>query len=295
MMLHVLFVVESFTQIVPPSRQPRTTNPNRPDPATERWYEELRRRENAPTGIGQVETRLARISALKDEARKKIAATREEKQEFGEFLKAKGTGLVRLAALTDCTRILDVTKPDSNCLNYYLPGNAQAYSFRKHDYTHPAFADIERSKDGFVLGGTFVLGLITTLGDIPLESVTSSNEYVSALSAFIPAIEMSKAAQQENYVKHGIPIGTLTYRKQAPVIETNTYLLRSVAYRVRSADGSNEKQLNALNDDDRQDIIVAFRVVRHGPDDTLLLLWKKIVEKESPELQIDLPTIFQKK
>ncbi|MGQ0541287.1 MAG: hypothetical protein ACT4O9_05460 [Blastocatellia bacterium] len=293
--LNLLAVVNLPAQVVHPSRQPRTTNPNRQDPATVRWYEEIQRRENAPTGISYSESYADRFIFHRGEARKKLGPTSEEKREYASVLKLADTRLVRLAALTDCARILDITKPEKECLRYFLPGKAQSYSFRKQDYTHTAFSDIERSKDGFVLGGTFVLGLITSLGDTPIETVISSTENVTALAAFTPSTVMEDAARQESHVKRGMLLGNLTYRKQIPIAEGTTYLLRSVAFRVKFANAPKEKNLGALNEDDRQDVIVVFRVVKRGLDDSILILWKKIAEKDSPVLEVDLAVQSQVK
>lgn len=286
--LNLLAVVNLQAQVVHPSRQSRATDPNRQDPATVRWYEEVQRRENVPTGIGYSESYTDRIIFLRGEARKKLSPTSEEKREYAKLLKLHDARLIRLAALTDCARILNIAKPENDCLRYFLPGRAQAFSFRRNDYSHSAFSDIERSKEGFVLGGTFVLGLITSLGETPIEAVTESNANVAALAAFTPSTVMEDAARQESRVTRGMLLGNLTYRKQIPITEGTTYLLRSVAFRVKFANAPKEKNLGVLNEDDRQDIIIVFRVVRRGPDDTILLLWKKIAEKEAPVLEVDL-------
>lgn len=280
--------IASLAQGTPPVRTPRTTSPNRPDPVTERWYEELRRRENAPSGVGMVETPEGRLVYWQAEARKKLGATKNDKREYAAFLKRPDTGLIRLAPTGDCSRLLDVTKPNSECLHYLLPGKGQAYSFRRHDYSHPAFADLERTPDTFVLGGTFVLGLITTLGEAPIESIDLSDSTVSALTTFMPAVATAEASKQENDLKNGLVIGGQTYRKFASIEEGATYLLRSVAFKVRLTNAPNEKGQASLDSDERRDVTVVFKVVRRDAQDTMLLLWRKLTDKESPLLEVDM-------
>ena len=288
-LLGLLIAGSAAAQVIP-SRPPRTIDPNRPDPATQRWYDELRKRENAPTGIGSVrESNETLIARLTNEARKKLAPADEERGLYEEFLKQPKTGLVRLAAETDCARILDIAHPNNECLNYYLPGKARAYSFRNTDYSHQAYADVQRTKSMFVSPGTFVLGLIASLGDVPIETVSLQHESVSELLRFMPASEINGVTQQEIALTKGLAMGNLTYRKAVPIEENTTYLIRSIAYKANFLNlPKSEKPRGSLNTDDRLDIVVVFRVVRRDLFDNFLLLWKEISRKDSPLLEVDM-------
>lgn len=286
-----VFIADSTSAQVIPTRPPRTADPNRPDPGTQRWYDELRKRENMPTGIGAINNKTvvaAAIAEIYEQARKKMAPTAEEKRIFADFLKQPNTGIVRLGGTVNCKYILDVTKPDQECYNQYIPGGALAFSFRRADYSHIAYSDVKRVNDDFVLPGTFVLGLIATLGDVPIESISDKNALITDLAAFSPASDIDEVAGQDFEIGKGVKVGDLIYRKSVPIREHTTYLLRSVAYRAKFLNlPKSEAKRGSLDEDERSDVIVVFRIVRKGPDDTCLLLWREVARMPSPFLTVD--------
>jgi hypothetical protein len=245
-----------------------------------------------PVGIGPIrESNATLFAKLRDDARAKLGPSREEKRLYSEFLALPGTGLVRLAPEADCMRIVDISKPNEECLNYYLPGRAISYSFRRADYSHEAYADIQRSKGSFTLPGTLVLGLIASLGDIPIESVTAADEYVVDLRGVVPPSGFNEAAAQARAIADGIRIGDLDYAATSPIKENETYLFRSIAYGARFLNmGKSDKAKSSLDEDVRRDIVIVFRVVRKGADDSLLLLWRELDRRPAPVLTVDLAT-----
>jgi hypothetical protein len=290
MFLGLLIAGSAVAQVIP-TRPPRTNDPNRPDPATQRWYDELRKRENMPTGIGAINNRTvvaAAINEIYEHARKKLAPTADEKRIYVDFLKQSNTGIIRIAATVNCKYILDVTQPDQECYNQYIPGSALAFSFRRADYSHNAYSDLKRVNDDFVLPGTFVLGLITSIGDIPIESIGTDNVLVTDLAGFSPASEINEVAGQDFEIIRGLKIGDLIYRKTVPIREHTTYLLRSVAYRAKFLNlPKSESKRGSLDEDERSDVTVVFRIVRKGADDTYLLLWREVARIPSPLLTVD--------
>lgn len=185
-------------------------------------------------------------------------------------------------------RILDIANPDNVCLNYYLPGKARAFSFRKVDYVHQAYADIERAEGLFVSRGTYVLGLIAALGDLPIETWPAQSQLVSDLLRFTPAADIDQVTQQDRDLARGLDIGAVTFRKAAPILPHTTYLLRSVAYKAKFYNiPKTEKKRGSLDEDDRRDVVVVFRVIRKDVDGSLLLLWREVYQKPSPQLTVD--------
>lgn len=276
-----------------PTRPPRVLEPNRPDQGTRAWYDELRKRENMPTGIGAVNNQNvvnAAIAQIYEQARKKLAPTVEEKRLYAEFLSQPNTGIFRLGGRIDCKYILDVTKPDQGCYNQYIPGGALAFSFRRADYSHLVYSDFKRMNDDFVLPGTFVLGLVAPLGDVPIETVHPDSRLVEDLIAFSPATGINDVADQDRQIAGGFKIGDLIYRKSAPVRDQTTYLLRSVAYRAKFLNlpkSESKRGRGSLDEDDRSDVTVVFRLVSKGADDTYLVLWRELARKASPLLTVD--------
>jgi hypothetical protein len=286
----LLTVIECVSQTPVPRTPRQVPDPNRQDPATVRWYEELRKRENAPTGIGSViETQATLYAKLRSEALKKLKPSEDEKERFADFLSQPNTGLIKLGSETDCTKILDVANPDIDCLNHFVEGKARAYSFRKNRYSHQAYADLERFKGNFVVPGTYILGLMCLLGNIPIGSVTLDNENVAALLNFKPATEIDNIIAQEKQITKGLLLGNTTYWKALPIRENTTYLMRSVAYQAKFKNlPKSDKRKGSLDDDDRSDIIVVFRVVQKNPDDSLLLLWKELYRRNAPKTEVDM-------
>lgn len=275
----------------PTTRTPRTNvDPNRQDATTRAWYEELRKRENTPTGIGSVrDTNETLIANLRSAALKKLKPSAEEEKNFGTFLKLPDTGLFKFAAETDCSKILDISNPDIECLNYYVEGKAKAYSFRKNRYSHEAYSDLERMNGNFITPGTYILGLLTSLGDVPIETINIQSEHVSALLKFAPPRELTEIINQDKSLAKGFMIGNLIYSKSVPIRENTTYLLRSVAYQAKFKNlPKSESRKGSLDDDNRSDVIVVFRVVRKDFDDTLLILWRELYRKEAPKLEVDM-------
>lgn len=286
----LLTAIECVSQAPVPRTPRQIPDPNRQDPATVRWYEELRKRENAPTGIGNAYETMATFSAkMRNEALKKLKPSEEERKRFADFLSQPNTGLIKLAAETDCAKILDVANPDIDCLNQFVEGKARAYSFRKNRYAHQAYADLEKVKGNFVVPGTYVLGLMGLLGDVSIGAVTLDNENVSALLNFKPATEIENIIAQEKQITKGLLLGTRTYWKALPIRENTTYLIRSVAYQAKFKNlPKSDKRRGSLDDDDRSDIIVVFRVVQKNPDDSLLLLWKELYRQNAPKIEVDM-------
>lgn len=286
----VILVTSAAIGQTPNTRAPRNPDPNRQDASTRRWYEELQRRENVPTGIGGVSERVELlVSKRRENALKKLKPTDEERIAFEEFLKQPNTGLVKFAAETNCAKILDVANPDVDCLNYYIPGKGKAYSFRKDRYVHEAFADLERLNGAFVAPGTYVLGMMASLGDTPIETLGLENTDVYSLTKFVPAQEIENIVEQEKEITKGKLVGSRTFMKVLPIQENTTYLLRSVAYRAKFKNmPKTDNRKGSLDDDDRSDVIIAFRVVRKNADETLLLLWKEIFRRFAPKIEVDL-------
>lgn len=290
----VLIVLLALTEVLPQTpvtRSPRTIpDPNGQDAGTRRWYEELRKRENTPTGIGSVnETTETLIATLRSEALKKLKPTEDERKMFAFFLSQPKTGLIKLAAEIDCSKILDITKPNIECLNYYVEGKARAYSFRKNRYSHQAYADLERINGNFVVSGTYILGMMSFLGNTPIETVTLQDKNVSALLRFEPAAELEKIVAQEKQITKGFSLGNLTYWKALPIRDNATYLMRSVAYQAKFRNlPKSDSRKGSLEDDDRSDVVILFRVVQRNEDDSLLLLWKEIYRKNAPKIEVDM-------
>ncbi|MBK9155222.1 MAG: hypothetical protein IPM25_13560 [Chloracidobacterium sp.] len=66
--------------------------------------------------------------------------------------------------------------------------------------------------------------------------------------------------------------------------EGSTFIMRSIAYRSEFFRVIEGVEGDEMVFDTRKDVIVAFRVVKCEPDESVIVAWKEIERKESPRL-----------
>lgn len=199
------------------------------------------------------------------------------------FLGQPKTGLIKLVDDLGCDSNAYVLRADEECLNT-IPGGS-FYSFRKSNYSSSALADI-RLKDGLlVTDGIFSQNLMVKLGDIPLESVTLTTEGMKFLRDFVPETETKSATKQYAALTRGITENGFEYIKILPAIADTTYAMRLVAYRGKLMRVSMGFIYNVLSEDDRSDLIVAFRIIRKE-NGMATLLWKELERKKAPKIKV---------
>lgn len=251
------------------------------------WNRELEKRTQDPFG-GRVEVSFGQLRSRQKEAIKRLQPDKEEQKLYADFLKQPRTGLIRLATEISCY-VVDIKELKSNdpCLNLLIPGKGAAYSFRHKDYVLESHADLQRAGNEFAVSGSFILGLMTSLGDVPIASVTRQSEAVSAVLQFSPSNRLDDIQKQEKDLTGGITISNVAFKKKLPIQENTTYLLRSIACsaKVKTASGANEKEV-LLGGEKRYDVIVAFRVLKIHSDNSISLLWKEIHQQKSPIVEI---------
>ena len=109
-------------------------------------------------------------------------------------------------------------------------------------------------------------GIMTSLGDTPLQSVTLTTTAVQFLAEHTPPTEEPAARIEQRKWGSGTTIEGSRYGEQVPLVENTTYAIRSIEY-----GGS--------------DVLVAFRVVRVDPeDDSAIILWKLLKKYPTPLL-----------
>jgi hypothetical protein len=152
---------------------------------------------------------------------------------------------------------------------YTLPGGGAYYSFTKLNHVPNLWADL-RFTDGKleVAFGMEVVGALTMLGDVPLDSLTTESEGVSLLAKYEPPSEVKRAKREHERFKGGVALDHLLFKTAFQVQKNMTYALRSIAY-------------------NRSDLLVAFRVLRQEEDGSVLLLWKRIEKFPTPKLKVE--------
>lgn len=222
--------------------------------------------------------------ATKEELRK-IAPNPHLFQKYAAFLRQDETGLTRLlpdAGCAESTRVVVATK---ECLAYTMPGAGYAYSFREDNYRIPRLADIIFTENSFQASGVLLHGIFVKLGDVPLETVGLQTAGMKYLVDFQPEPNYDRAKLISEKLSEGVETDGFFYRRGLNAEDDTVYALRSIAYRGRYLRAIRGITYNEFAYDKRRDIIVAFRIVERGADDSVTILWKILSEKKSPKIK----------
>lgn len=205
------------------------------------------------------------------EHKRRLYPTDAERASLAALLREDGAGLMRLLPYTRCTadpRILHVEPPP--CLEQVPPvaGGGSFYSFRKKKHNVAPQADIALHENTFNVGFMkHMLGLLTTVGDVPLESVTLETDAVRPFLKFVPAQTQQETAQEFMRSRAWLKSPGYAYGPSAPVRENATYVLRAIAF---DPNGTKPK-----------DVLVAFRVTRKDRDGAVTIAWKQLQKPKS--------------
>jgi len=205
-----------------------------------------------------------------------------------ELLKQPGTGIFRLFPNSSCESRMEV-RVDGPCANH-VPGGS-SFSFR-----HAITPDIHFN-DGWLIGDSFFSQIVLAqIGDVPLVGLEARASQLRFLSSFEPASDIPGARQQFAMILKGIDADGIKYSKGAQPQLGMTYAMRIVAYRngnnldrrmAREGVGPDHPVMmfKKLEEDNRIDILVGFRVVRREEDGNLTIVWKELERKKSPVLR----------
>jgi hypothetical protein len=186
-----------------------------------------------------------------------------------QFLKQPHVGLLRLMP-AKAGKIVSVEKlSKEGQIVYAFPGGGAYYSFTKLNHVPDVWADLKLIDGNFEVGfSTEVLGAVTMLGDVALDSLTTESPGVSLLAKYAPPSKATRAKIEHERFKSGVSIESFLFKTAFPVQENRTYALRSIAY-------------------GRSDLLVAFRSLRQEEDGSVLLLWKRIEKFPTPKLKAE--------
>lgn len=211
-----------------------------------------------------------------------VAVAPEDLEKFKDLLKKPKTGIVKLMPDAGCPDSVPVVSAVGDCLKYTMPGNGSSYSFRIKNYRISRLSDVTLQANRFATKGFMTQGILVDIGDVPLESVSLTTAGVPYLRAFQPATEVQQAAKIDNDFLKGVQVGSFLYKRTAPVKESSTILLRSVAYKGNSMRSHQTLTYDEFEFDERSDVIVAFRVIRRDADGAVTIVWREIEEKKPP-------------
>jgi len=208
---------------------------------------------------------------------------------YSEFLNTGKTGIFKLFPDYDCVT-KDVVRTDGECKNFVFASSS--FSFRTGGYIHPYYHDFGFNHGEIYSNAFFSQGILVSLGDVPIESVTPSRDELKFVFDFQPASDPDGARKSAVRLKDGIESGGFNYSSHFLPGENTTYVLRSIAYDIANAlpavtetTSMSELRFHTLARDKRADVVILFRIVRKGPDGSLTIVWKELDRKEAPKIK----------
>ena len=206
-----------------------------------------------------------------------------------DFLQKPKTGIFRLFSDNGCLAG-GVVKADGKCKNVFP--ETWFYSFREKDYSDNLFFDVFLKNGKIITDSLLSQGILVRLGNFSLDNVNLQTSGAKYLVDFKPAVKGAEIGEQYFRLNQGVEADGFKYSKQVEAKVGSVYLLRVVAYRLQrkflaelAGDGTNPENLKfvLLNQDKRNDITVAFRIIRKDAAGNLTIIWKELARKNAPE------------
>ena len=192
-------------------------------------------------------------------------------ERFADFLRQRDTGLIKIFPATrgSIVSVQQLQRGESPGFISF----ASTYSFTKTKHGHslqgyvdPGLGWGEIKFDADALTTAFTrssVGLLVSLGDVPLETITVATAGASAIAEFKPPRDFIEEKQFIRVCRQGFELKGFIYRASLPVAVNNTYVLRSI-------------------NNERADIFVALRIIREDEDGSLTMLWRKLKTNPKP-------------
>lgn len=206
-------------------------------------------------------------------------------ERYGGFLRRSDTGLVKLIDDKGCADNTKIVVATDNCLLYTMPGGGSSFSFRTENYRLARLSDILFTARSFQASGALLHGIFVNLGDVPLDEVTLETRGLKYLRNFQPEPDYEKGKALDAALTKGIVDDGFLYRRGLFMVENTTFALRSIAYNGKYFRALDRVTYNEFDFDKRKDVIVVFRIVEKDDAGNVTILWKKLQEKDSPEVK----------
>jgi hypothetical protein len=228
----------------------------------ERFKRESEFRRNNRTPSAPPVPPLGKMTA---EHKRRLYPSDAERASLSALLRQNGTGLARLLPYTGCVVDPRILKVGGSCADKIPPvwGGGSFYSFRMKQHHLAVYSDIALRNNLFNVGFMkHTLGLLTTLGDVPLDAVTLDSKAVRPFLKLAPARTPDETEEAFKRSRAWLEAPDYVYGPTAPVRENTTYVLRSVAFE--------------RNRSKPTDVLVAFRVTRRDEDGAVTVAWKRL-------------------
>ena len=207
-----------------------------------------------------------------------LALSKDDRNSFAAFLRMRNTGLIRLFALES------PSYPPKKRTFERFPVCGACYSFANITHFSGSGSDVVLSHGNLSVGfGWLGYGLLTNLGDVPLEEVSLSDPRTRFIANYRPAETFLEAREENLRFRAVVTLDGNRYQDSLPVEVNTTYLLRSINYakRVFASNASADPVRNAR----RTDVLVALRVVRQDADGSVTIAWKLLKKYSAPKIE----------
>jgi hypothetical protein len=267
------------------------------DNAYKRASENNRQEMIRSSRLRTVESKPDSVPALTDEQKKFLAVSVEDQTKFADFLKQPNTGMIRLFPHGKFESGYTVSADEPEGI-LSIKGGGAFYSFSKKTHIFGLWSDIcLRENVLYTSIGEQSFGLFTALGDVPLESVTLQMPKVEFLHKLVPPKQISEIVAQRNRNAEGIRVGEVHYGSAFRVMTNLTYVIRSINY--KQSDSLSVLRATGNPDDyptqrfptiipqpyEGADVLIAFRVIHHDPEEGITIIWKQLKKSSAPELK----------
>ena len=206
---------------------------------------------------------------------------------YGEFLRHKNTGIIKLNAYEKCAKNGEVISADEDCLKYKIPGGGTAYSFRYDAYRIRRLSDIILQNSVLKTDGLLQQGLMVDLGKVAIEEIGLSSPGFKYLKDFEPAKDLAGLQNADRQLASGIEADGFLYRLGFYARLEHTFGLRSVAFKRAPSSGPNNAKFDEFQLDKRHDVIVVFKVVEVDFAGNVTLVWKELSRRDAPTMKLE--------
>jgi hypothetical protein len=211
--------------------------------------------------LKKIEVKRAELAVLELQI---LEPSEQDRLAYSDFLQQPETGIVRLLPRE---KYDDQAYKDRTKSSVTIRGGGAYYSFSRdsHDYNSgsPEIAlEMGQLSVGFA-GANY--GMLTSLGDVPVDQITIQHPGVRSLAEYSVPNEEPDARSEAQRFARGVPLGGVIYKRQARAAVNTTYVLRSINYIA-------------------SDVLVAFRVVRQDTDGSVIIVWKLLKKYQTPKL-----------
>jgi hypothetical protein len=207
------------------------------------------------------------------EEKKLLEPSPADHERFASLLRSPDAGLVRLYPSTRWRRVISVEDLGDK-RSPEFSAHASVFSFTKNrhgsalnGFVDPrlGWAELKLGEERFFTGFTGEsLGVLVSLGDTPIESVTPETDGVTGLTNITPPADYLEASSLSRRNRAGFELDKFNYGSSLPVTANTTYVLRTTSNK-------------------RSDLLVTFRVVQIGFDGDVTLIWRKLKTYKKPE------------